>query len=95
MLVFAHPALRDDRCEELGVASIRKKEVVRSPREVRRQSIGAFYRIRRPWAVYAGSQVPTVLHHQLQERATEINRLLQHHVGAISAIKLDLLLDDG
>jgi hypothetical protein len=38
---------------------------------------------------------PTALHHQLQESATEINRLLQHHISAISAVKLDLLLDDG
>jgi hypothetical protein len=35
------------------------------------------------------------LHHQLQERPTEINRLLQHQIGAIRAVELDLLLDDG
>jgi hypothetical protein len=38
---------------------------------------------------------PTVLHHQLQERTTKIHRLLQHQIGAISAVKLDLLLDNG
>jgi hypothetical protein len=37
----------------------------------------------------------TTLHHQLQKSPTEIDRLLHHHISAISAVKLDLLLDDG
>ena len=37
---------------------------------------------------------PTALHHQLQERPTEIHRLFQHNIGAICAVKLDLLLDN-
>jgi len=42
-----------------------------------------------------GYKPPTALHHQLQESPTEVDRLLQHHISAISAVKLDLFLDDG
>lgn len=41
------------------------------------------------------ANAPKTLHHQLQKRATEIHRLLQHQIGTIRAVKLDLFLDDG
>jgi hypothetical protein len=75
------------------MASIRRKEEVRLPSKARRQSNRAFYQIRPPGDGYKPAS--KVLHHQLQERPTEIHRLLQHQIGAISAIELDLLLDDG
>jgi len=85
--------MRDTHCHELVVASIRKKEDVNLPRKysddrteapIASGHSGDGYRL-----------APTTLHHQLQESPTEIDRLLQHHISAIGAIKLDLLLDDG
>jgi hypothetical protein len=44
---------------------------------------------------HSAASVPATSHHQLQESATEIDRLLQHHISTIRAVKLDLFLDDG
>jgi hypothetical protein len=54
MLVCACPAMRNARSRELGMALIRKKEEVRLPSEIRRQSNRAFYRIRPPVGRGAG-----------------------------------------
>ena len=85
--------MRDTRRGELRTASIGKKKEVDLPSKTGNNRTVLSIESGRPGNGY--KPVPTTLHHQLQKSPTEIDRLLQHHISAISAVKLDLFLDDG
>jgi hypothetical protein len=93
MLVCDCSALRDTRCGELRTALIGKKKEVDLPSREQQQSNRAFIAFGHPRNGY--KPAPVTLHHQLQKSPAKIHRLLQHHIGAIGAVELDLLLDNG